>query len=451
MKDTIVAISTATGLGAISIVRLSGDESFKIIKEIYKGKDLEKQNSHTINYGHIYDNEKIIDEVLVSIMKAPRTYTGEDIVEINCHGGIAATNRILDLCLDKGARLAEKGEFTRRAYLNGRIDLVQAEAVADLTSANSDKLREISAENLNGRLSNLIKKYRDKITELITNIEVNIDYPEYEDIEVVTKNQLEVEIKNIKNDLMHLLKTSENNTYIKNGINALIIGRPNVGKSSILNKLIDEDKAIVTNLPGTTRDIVEGTINIEGININLIDTAGIRDTDDIIEEIGVEKSLSYIEKADLVILVFNSNEIMNDDDKKLLEATNKKTRIIVLNKNDLEPKIDIDEHNYQNIIKINTIDLNSIDKLKDKIIELFNLEKIASSNETQMVNTRQRAKLRETIELAINIEKSLAADVYIDMIEIDLKRIWDTLGDIIGVSYKDEIIDEIFARFCLGK
>lgn len=448
MNDTIVAISTSLGASAISIVRLSGSEAINIASQIYKGKDLSKVSSHTINYGHIYDGDRLVDEVLLSLMKAPKTYTGEDIVEINCHGGVISTKEVLSLCLLKGARLATKGEFTRRAYENGKIDLIQAEAISDLLEADTAALKNVSLNNLNGKLSKLINEYRKNIADLITHIEVNIDYPEYEDIEVVTKEEIKEKMIDIKRHIEELLKTSKNAKFIKDGINTLIIGRPNVGKSSILNKLLEEEKAIVTNIPGTTRDIVEGSLVLEGFKLNLLDTAGIRKTDDVIEQIGVDKSLSYIDESDLVILVLNNNEKLTSDDKVLLDKTKDKKRIIVINKDDLETKINLEGEDY---IKINTLNHEEIDKLKAKITELFNLNEIETSDNAQMVNVRQETKLREALDLVYNIERGLEDDIYIDMLEIDLKRIWDILGEIIGKTYHDEIIDEIFSRFCLGK
>ena len=448
MNDTIVAISTSLGASAFSIVRLSGSEAINIASQIYKGKDLSKVSSHTINYGHIYDGDRLVDEVLLSLMKAPKTYTGEDIVEINCHGGVISTKEVLSLCLLKGARLATKGEFTRRAYENGKIDLIQAEAISDLLEADTAALKNVSLNNLNGKLSKLINEYRKNIADLITQIEVNIDYPEYEDVEVVTKEEIKEKMIDIKRHIEELLKTSKNAKFIKDGINTLIIGRPNVGKSSILNKLLEEEKAIVTNIPGTTRDIVEGSLVLEGFKLNLLDTAGIRKTDDVIEQIGVDKSLSYIDESDLVILVLNNNEKLTSDDKVLLDKTKDKKRIIVINKDDLETKINLEGEDY---IKINTLDHEGIDKLKARITELFNLNEIETSDNAQMVNIRQETKLREALDLVYNIERGLEDDIYIDMLEIDLKRIWDILGEIIGKTYHDEIIDEIFSRFCLGK
>ena len=318
MEDTICAISTSLGVGAISIIRVSGNEAIDIVSKIYKGKDLTKASSHTINYGHIYDNNELIDEVLVMIMKAPKTYTTEDVIEINWHGGIATTEKILELLLENGCRLAEPGEFTKRAFLNGRIDLIKAEAVSDLLSAKNDKARITAVNTLNGRLTNIIKELRSKILSIMANIEVNIDYPEYEDAIEITNANLLPMLEDINNDFVKILEDANNCKVIKDGIDIALVGKPNVGKSSLLNALINEDKAIVTNISGTTRDIIEGTMNLNGINLNIIDTAGIRETDDVVEKIGVDKSKNMINTADLIILVLNYNEKLSDDDLEIL-------------------------------------------------------------------------------------------------------------------------------------
>ena len=334
MKDTITAISTALGVGAISIIRISGDEAINIANSIFKGKDLTKVDSHTIHYGHIVDEEETIDEVLLSIMRAPKTFTCEDIIEINCHGGIATTNKILELILLKGARLAEPGEFTKRAFLNGRIDLIEAESVMDLIDAKTEQARKLSINQLDGKVSEIIKKFRKKLLELLASIEVNIDYPEYEEYEVITNENIKKEINYIKNELLKIIKESENGKIIRNGIKVAIVGRPNVGKSSILNRFLDEEKAIVTDIAGTTRDIVEGQVSLDGILFNFVDTAGIREATDIVEQIGIERSKNEINSADLVLLVLNNNEELNSEDKQLIDELPKNS-IIVINKTDL--------------------------------------------------------------------------------------------------------------------
>ena len=375
MEDTIAAISTSLGVGAVSIIRVSGEDAIRVVDKIFD-KNIINAQSHTIHYGHIIDNNDVIDEVLVSVMKSPKTFTRENIVEVNCHGGIATTNKVLELVLRNGARLALPGEFTKRAFLNGRIDLIEAESVMDLINAKTESSRKMAMSNLSGKVSNMIRKLRNKMLDIISNIEVNIDYPEYEDILVVTNDMIEESVSNLKNQLGKILKEAENGKIIKEGIKTLIIGRPNVGKSSILNKLIDEDKAIVTDIEGTTRDIVEGNITIDGILLNIIDTAGVRETSNIVEKIGVDKSLSLINDADLIILVINNNECLNKDDLMLRESTKNKKRIIFINKCDLESKVSIDEE----VVYGNTITNDGLDDLKSKIKELFNIDGIIKSD-----------------------------------------------------------------------
>lgn len=451
MNDTIVAISTALGVGAISIVRLSGTEAIEIVNNCFKGKDLTKVKSHTINYGHIVDQDEIIDEVLVSIMKAPRTYTAEDVVEINCHGGIISTKRILETVLTHGARLAEPGEFTKRAFLNGRIDLVKSEAVMDIIDSKSEEANKLALSQLSGSTSNMIKKFREKLKQLLASIEVNIDYPEYYDIEVVTKEQISKAISEMKKELEKVIKESKNSTLIKEGIKTVIVGRPNVGKSSILNKLLEQEKAIVTDIAGTTRDIVEGEIYLDGILLNIIDTAGIRSTDDIVEKIGVEKSLSMIDDADLVIVVLNNNEKLTKEDEEILDKTKDKQRIIVINKNDLEKKLDISKSNLKNIVETNANRVEGIKALKEKIIELFQLETIKSKDYTYLTNARQISLAKQAYQSLIEAELGINNDLPIDMVEIDLKNTFDYLGEIIGETYSEEILDHLFANFCVGK
>ena len=448
MNDTICAISTAVGVGAISIIRVSGEESINIVNKIFD-KDLSKIDSHTINYGHIIDNNEIIDEVMVTLMKAPKTFTREDIIEINSHGSIATTNKILELLLNNGARLAEPGEFTKRAFLNGRIDLVEAESIMDLIEAKTDNQRKLAINGINGNISNLIKEIINKLVEINANIEVNIDYPEYEDIEVVTKDNIKEISEFIQKELSKLLSESENGKIIKEGINTLILGRPNVGKSSILNKLINEEKAIVTDIAGTTRDIVEGQIRINGILLNLIDTAGIRDTLDKVERIGVEKSINLIDKSDLVILVFNNNQKLTDEDIKLLEKTHNKKRIIVINKIDLENNLDFNIFKNEELIKISALD--NVDELKEKISDIYKLEELNNKDFTYLSNSREISLVKKAIGVSKNLNESLKSDVPIDILEIDIKEICEILGEIIGESYDDKLIDTLFSNFCLGK
>ena len=450
MNDTICAISTALGVGAISIIRVSGDEAIDIVNKIFD-KDLTKKESHTINYGHIVYNGEIIDEVMVSIMKSPKTFTKEDIVEINSHGGVAVTNKVLEILLLEGARLAEPGEFTKRAFLNGRIDLLEAESIMDLIESKTETSRKLAISGMEGKVSKLVKNIIDNLVKVNANIEVNIDYPEYEDIEIVTKEKIEEMSKYINKELTKLLNESENGKLIKDGINTLILGRPNVGKSSILNKLIEEDKAIVTSVAGTTRDIVEGQIRVNGILLNIIDTAGVRETEDIVEKIGVEKSLSLINDADLIILVFNNNEKLTDEDKKLLEYTKEKKRIIVINKIDLENNLDISNLKNERIVKVSALKDSGIENLKNEINDMFNLEEINLGDFTYLSNSRQISLVKKAVEISKNLEDALNNDVPIDLLEIDIKEICEILGEIIGESYDDKLIDTLFSNFCLGK
>ena len=450
MNDTIVAISTALGVGAISIVRLSGNDAINIVNKCFEGKDLTKVDSHTIHYGFIKNETERIDEVLVSVMRAPKTYTTEDIVEINCHGGIITTKQVLETMLNSGARLAEPGEFTKRAFLNGRIDLVESEAIMDLIESKSSEAKKMALSQLYGDLSKLITSFRDRLKNLLSSIEVNIDYPEYYDIEIVTEEKIAKEIKSMKEELKNLIEKSKSSSIIKNGIQTVILGRPNVGKSSILNKLLDEEKAIVTNVAGTTRDIVEGQTYIDGILIKFIDTAGIRKTDDIVEKIGVEKSLKAVEDADLIILVLNNNEELTAEDLEILEKTKDKQRIIVINKKDLERNIKLPE-NLENVVETDTNSIEGIDSLKSKIKEMFNLENITTKDYTYLSNSRQISLITKAYQSILSAEKSLNESLPIDLIAIDLKECFDLLGQVIGISYTDEIIDNLFENFCVGK
>lgn len=448
MNDTIVAISTSLGVGAISIIRLSGKDSIEIVNSCFKGKDLRKVDTHTINYGYIIYNNEIIDEVLVSVMRAPKTYTTEDIVEINCHGGITSTNKILEIMQLEGCRLAEPGEFTKRAFLNGRIDLLESESIMDMINSKSEEARKLSMNGITGHISNKIESFREKLKKVLSQIEVNIDYPEYYDIEVITEEKIKNIIKKLKEKLIDLVKDSENGITIKNGIKTVIVGRPNVGKSSILNKLIKEEKAIVTDIEGTTRDTVEGEILLDGILLNIIDTAGIRKTEDKVEKIGVEKSLSKIEEADLVILVINGSEELTETDKELLEETKDKTRIIVINKNDLKNKVNL---NNNNIVYTNTLTDEGILTLVEKIKELFNLEQIKTKDYTYLSNTRQITLAKQALKNLLDAEKGIEENLPVDMVEIDLKNCFENLGEIIGKNYSNEIIDNLFKNFCVGK
>ena len=454
MNDTICAIATSQGVGAISIIRVSGSEAVDIVAKIFKGNNLKEVSSHTINYGKIVDKSgNIIDEVLVSVMLAPRTFTAEDTVEINTHGGIAPTNKVLELLLTSGCRLAEPGEFTKRAFLNGRIDLLEAEAVMDMINAKTNTQRELAVNQITGKVSGLINELRDDMVQIISNISVNIDYPEYDDVEIMTNEVLIPKISKLKDKIVKILKESRNGRIIKDGIKTSIIGKPNVGKSSLLNALLEEDKAIVTDIAGTTRDIVEGQISINGILLNMIDTAGIRETEDKIEAIGVEKSIKMMNESDLVLFVLNNNEPLTDDIRTLLSQLDGKNYIIIINKNDLERKIDLNgiDVDKSNIINMSILYNEGIDELKAKIVELFNISQIETTDPTYLSNARSISILESCLESIEEVEKGLGNNQPIDMIELDIKDIWEKLGTINGTTYEEELLDEMFSRFCLGK
>lgn len=451
MNDTIAAISTPLGVGAISIIRVSGSEALNIVNKIFKGKDLTHLKTHTINYGHIYENEKLIDEVLVSVMLEPNTFTRENIVEINSHGGIATTNKILELLLSNGCRLAEPGEFTKRAFLNGRIDLVEAEGVMDLINSKTEKQVELAINQVNGQTSNLIKKLREELVSIIANINVNIDYPEYEDIKEVTNSDILDKINYIEKSINNILKNSKDSQIINEGIKTAIIGSPNVGKSSILNRLLDEEKAIVTDIPGTTRDIVEGNILINGILLKIVDTAGIRKTEDIVENIGVEKSLKQIEDADLIIYVLNNNEVLNQENTELLNRIKDKNYLIIINKIDLEKKLDDSIFDKNKVIKISALNDDCVFTIKNKINKLFKLEELNNNDLTYLSSARSISLLNQSLNKLYDVKNALKENLPIDFIEIDLRNIWNLLGEIIGETYTDELIDKLFSKFCLGK
>lgn len=453
MNDTICAIATSQGVGAIAIIRISGEDSIKVVNKIFKGKDLEKVESHTINYGHITDGDKIIDEVLVSVMKAPKTFTAEDTVEINTHGGISPTNKVLELLLENGCRLAEPGEFTKRAFLNGRIDLLEAEAVMDMINSKTDAQRQMAINQIGGKVSDLINSLRSDMVQIISNINVNIDYPEYDDVDIITNEILIPKITSLKARIEKILKESENGKIIKEGIKTSIVGRPNVGKSSLLNALLEEDKAIVTDIAGTTRDIVEGQITINGILLNMIDTAGIRKTEDKIEAIGVEKSFKMIDDSELVLLMLNNNENLSNDIKEIIEKIKEKHYIAIINKIDLENKLNRDELGIPlgKIVEISVKENKGIDDLKEKIVKMFNIDELETKDPTYLNNSRSISILKRCLKSINDIEYGLKNNMPIDMIELDIKNIWEELGTINGTTYEEELLDEMFQRFCLGK
>ena len=449
-EDTIAAIATKLGVGAISIIRVSGKDAIPLVNKIFSGKDLEKADTHTINYGYIKKENEKIDEVLVSVMKAPKTFTREDVVEINCHGGINSTLAVFSLLQEIGIRVAEKGEFTKRAFLNGRIDLTEAEAIMDLIDSKSDNQRKLAMNSLEGKLKNYIHSFREPLKKLIANIEVNIDYPEYYDIEEVTKKDIEKEVEKLIPKLQKTIEESKSHQIVKSGIKTVIVGRPNVGKSSILNTLINQEKAIVTDIEGTTRDIVEGTVFINGVELSLIDTAGIRNTDNVVEKIGVEKSLELLEEADLVLAVFNINEELGKEDKELIAKLNKDKTIIVLNKDDLANKINKSNFDFYHIASTNTNSLEGLDSLKDEIIKMFSLDMLEETD-TFLANNRQLTCANKALETLLKIRENIKSDLPLELIEIDLQEVLNELGTITGEVYDEELLDTLFENFCVGK
>ena len=451
--DTIAAISTPLGEGAIGIVRLSGTDSFAIAQKIFKGKDLSKVASHTLNYGHIVDPDKdeILDEVMVGAMRSPKTFTREDIIEINTHGGIAVTNEILQLVIREGARLAEPGEFTKRAFLNGRVDLTQAEAVMDIIRAKTDKAMNIAVKQLDGSLSDLINNTRQEILNTLAQVEVNIDYPEYDDVEEATTEIIREKTSEFEVLLTNLLKTARRGKILREGISTAIIGRPNVGKSSLLNNLLREEKAIVTDIEGTTRDVIEEYVNINGVPLKLVDTAGIRETEDIVEQIGVERSKKALKEADLVLLVLNASEPLTDQDRQLLEISQDSNRIILLNKVDLPQQIELDQIPADHI-KISVLKNQNIDQIEDRINALFfENAGLVEQDATYLSNVRHISLIEKAVEALQAVNEGLALGMPVDLLQVDLTRTWEILGEITGDAAPDELITQLFSQFCLGK
>lgn len=451
--DTIAAISTPLGEGAIGIVRLSGTDSFAIAQKIFKGKDLASVASHTLNYGHIVDPDKneILDEVMIGAMRSPKTFTREDIIEINTHGGIAVTNEILQLVIREGARLAEPGEFTKRAFLNGRVDLTQAEAVMDIIRAKTDKAMNIAVKQLDGSLSDLINNTRQEILNTLAQVEVNIDYPEYDDVEEATTEIIREKTSEFEALLTNLLKTARRGKILREGISTAIIGRPNVGKSSLLNNLLREEKAIVTDIEGTTRDVIEEYVNINGVPLKLVDTAGIRETEDIVEQIGVKRSKKALKEADLVLLVLNASEPLTDQDRQLLEISQDSNRIILLNKVDLPEKIEIDQL-PEDHIKISVLKNQNIDQIEDRINALFfENAGLVEQDATYLSNARHISLIEKAVESLQAVNEGLALGMPVDLLQVDLTRTWEILGEITGDAAPDELITQLFSQFCLGK
>lgn len=450
--DTIIGISTALSKGAISIIRLSGDDAIKIVNKVFKGIDLSKVEPNTINYGHIldFDSCQIIDEVLVSIFKAPKSYTKEDVVEINCHGGLFVTNKIYEQLVLLGARPSEPGEFTKRAFLSGRIDLTKAEAVMDVINAENSAALKIANSALNGKISTFVDQKRQELLDIIATISVNIDYPEYDDVEQLTNEDILPKLKTIKLELEDALNNAKSAKLLKNGINTVIVGKPNVGKSSLLNTLIGENKAIVTNIPGTTRDIVEASINLGQVTLNLIDTAGIRITEDVVEKIGVEKSKEQINKADIILCVLDGSEPINEQDKEILNEIKNKCHLTIINKIDLEQKINLGEVD-DNVLFISTKNNNTIKELENKILETLNLNNLFNKDITYISNARQLEKINFAIKALDEALTTIENEATIDFVDIDIRKAWLYLGEIVGQTSTDNLLDELFSKFCLGK
>lgn len=453
-SDTIAAISTPHGCGGIGIIRISGENAFEILKKIFKGKrDFDELKSHTINYGRIFDPKsgETLDEVLISKMKAPHTFTREDVAEINCHGGTVVLRKILELVIREGARIAEPGEFTKRAFLNGRIDLSQAEAVIDLINSKTDQSSRAAIEQLEGKLSRRLKEARNMLIELIAHIEVTVDYPEH-DIEEITGQKVYEEAKKIREKLVSIIKGFDKGRIIREGINAVIVGRPNVGKSSLLNELAGKNKAIVTDIPGTTRDIIEEYININGIPVRIIDTAGIRETEDVVEKIGVEMTEKAIESADLVIMMIDAAQGIKEEDMEILDKIKDKKHIILLNKIDLLEEIPgFSELEGKNVIRISVKEDIGVDKLEDEITRLFIKGDIRANNEVLVTNVRHKDLLDKAIKSIDEACSAYESGMPLDFITIDIKNAAEYLGQITGESVSEDVMKEIFSRFCLGK
>lgn len=446
--DTIVGIATLRGISALNVIRVSGSDAIQLVNRLFVGKDLDKQPSHTVSYGHLVDDGVILDEVLVSIFREPKSFTAENVVEISTHGGYLIAEKVIEALIKLGCRMAEPGEFTKRAYLNGRIDLTQAESIMDMVNAKTMTQLQIANQGLSGQVRELINDLQSDLLSLIAKIEVNIDYPEYDDAIVMTNEIIIPETKSIIEKINQILIKSDTGKVIREGIKTVIIGRPNVGKSSLLNTLLREDKAIVTEISGTTRDLIEGELNLGGILLKLIDTAGIRTTDDIVEKIGIDRAKKALSEADLVLLVLDQSQKLTDADKELIELTSEKTRIIVGNKTDLGSLVDIQN---ENIIKVSAKNKTGIDQLENEVKRLFVDEVLIGKNETMLSNARHIGKLKEANQNLKDALSSAQANYPVDMVEIDLRKAWESLGEITGESGTEMLISTLFSKFCLGK
>ena len=452
MDDCIAAISSATGEAGIGIVRMTGEGCVDVLDSVFK---MANENADLINrkmtYGHIVDGNEIVDEVLVCYMKAPHTYTREDVVEIYTHGGVVAVRKVLEVLLNNGARLAEAGEFTKRAFLNGRIDLSQAEAIIDMIKAKTDKAYSVSMKQLEGSVNRNIKQLRDKLLDMLSHVEYSINFTEDMQDELDNTPVLN-EGKEVLDKLKKLSESANRGRIIRDGINTTIIGKPNVGKSSLLNALLKENRAIVTDIPGTTRDVIEEYIDLDGISLKINDTAGIRDTEDIVEKIGVEKSVSFISDSDLIIAIFDSSREFDDEDRKILDLIRDKKSIVLLNKIDLDGEFDVDE-NLEGIEVIHTSIKNNegIEDLENKIIEMFNDGYIEANNDNIITNIRHRDIINKAIKSLESSLHDMEAGVPIDCFEVDLRNAWEILGEITGETVDDDVLNKIFSDFCIGK
>ncbi len=453
--NTICQISTPTGIGGISIIKVSGDEAINIVNSIFKGQDLLNVDSHTLNHGYVVDNNIKIDEVLVSVMKGPKTYTGEDVVEINCHGGLLITNKILKILLNKGIELAMPGEFTKRAFLNGKKNIEEVQTIMDLIDAKNEEALNIAINSLNNSSLKLIETLRDKLLNIVSNIDINIDYPEYEDLNVVNNEQIKSEIHEFKELANKIITDSKNGQIIKNGINTAIIGKPNVGKSSLLNYLAGSDKAIVTNLAGTTRDIIENEIILNKLTLNLLDTAGIRETSDEIEKIGVNKSIEQIQNSELILFVLDKSSKINEDELNILKLIKQSNKpyVVIINKDDQNSNINLNELDIDenNIVYMSTLKGYGQDELGHTIEKIFDLNQFDAKKINYIANVEHIYKLEKIYDIILKVENNLNDEVFIDLISIDLKEALFILGDILGLEVKEDYLNEMFSRFCVGK
>ena len=457
IDDTIAAIATAPGEGGIGIIRISGEKSLQVAQSIFKsksGKMIKDYNARTLRYGTVVDNEKVIDEVLVAYMKGPNSYTAEDVIEINCHGGFISVKKILELILSKGVRLAEAGEFTKRAFLNGRIDLSQAEAIIDVIKSKTDMAHEVAQSQLEGSLAKKIKDLRMNVTEVLAHLEVSIDFAE-EDVEEITYQTLEEKALELRNEIKKLYDTAESGKILRDGLKTVIVGKPNVGKSSLLNSILGENRAIVTDIAGTTRDVIEEFVNIKGIPLKIVDTAGIRETEDVVEKIGVEKSRESFSTADLVIMVLDASRKLSEEDMEILESLKNKKTIVLLNKMDLEPQIELEKIeefvNSEDIIKISALKHQGIEELQDKIEAMVYHGSVKNSSNLMITNSRHKDALFKAYESINDAISAIEQRMPYDFIEVDFKNIWDYLGYINGDTVREDLLDTIFANFCIGK